>query len=41
LIAGEFDGYSEAWSMITFKATSIANLMRLTDEFEENDENVE
>jgi hypothetical protein len=34
-IAGKFDGYSEAWSMSTFKATSIANLMKLTDEFEE------
>jgi hypothetical protein len=34
-IAGKFDGYSEAWSKSTFKATSIANLMKLTDEFEE------
>ena len=34
-IAGKFDGYSEAWSKSTFKATSIKELMRLTEEFEE------
>jgi hypothetical protein len=35
-IAGKFDGYSEAWSKSTFKAKSIQELMRLTEEFEEN-----
>jgi hypothetical protein len=34
-IAGKFDGYSEAWSKSTFKAESIKELMRLTEEFEE------
>jgi len=34
-IAGKFDGYSEAWSKSTFEATSIKELMRLTEEFEE------
>ena len=34
-IAGKFDGYSEAWSKSTFQATSIKELMRLTEEFEE------
>lgn len=33
-IAGKFDGYSEAWSKSTFKAKSIKELMRLTEEFE-------
>ena len=33
-IAGKFDGYSEAWSKSTFKAISIKELMRLTEEFE-------
>ncbi len=35
-IAGKFDGYSEAWSKLTFEAKSIKELMRLTDEFEGN-----
>lgn len=35
-IAGKFDGYSEAWSQSTFQAKSIKELMRLTEEFEEN-----
>jgi hypothetical protein len=35
-IAGKFDGYSEAWSKSTFEAKSIKELMRLTEEFEEN-----
>jgi hypothetical protein len=35
-IAGRFDGYSEAWSKSTFQAKSIKELMRLTEEFEEN-----
>jgi hypothetical protein len=34
-VAGKFDGYSEAWSKSTFKAKSIKELMRLTEEFEE------
>ena len=34
-IAGKFDGYSEAWSKSTFEAKSIKELMRLTEEFEE------
>ncbi len=34
-IAGKFDGYSEAWSKSTFEAESIKELMRLTEEFEE------
>ena len=34
-IAGKFDGFSEAWSKSTFKAKSIKELMRLTEEFEE------
>ena len=38
-IAGKFDGYSEAWSRSTFEATSIKDLMRLTEEFEENGSN--
>ncbi len=33
-IAGKFDGYSEAWSKSTFEATSIKELMRLTEEYE-------
>jgi hypothetical protein len=33
-IAGKFDGYSEAWSKSTFKADSIKELMRLTDDYE-------
>ncbi len=35
-IAGKFDGYSEAWSRSTFEVKSIKELMRLTEEFEEN-----
>ncbi len=35
-IAGKFDGYSEAWSISTFDAKSIKELMRLTEEFEGN-----
>ena len=34
-IAGKFDGYSEAWSKLTFEVKSIKELMRLTEEFEE------
>jgi len=34
-IAGKFDGYSEAWSKSTFHASSIKELMRLTEEYEE------
>jgi hypothetical protein len=34
-IAGKFDGYSEAWSKSTFAATSIQQLMRATEVFEE------
>ncbi len=33
-IAGKFDGYSEAWSKSTFPVKSIKELMRLTEEFE-------
>ena len=39
-IAGKFDGYSEAWSKSTFEVTSIKELMRLTEEFEENGKRV-
>ena len=35
-IAGKFDGYSEAWTKATFLVDSIKELMRLTDEYEEN-----
>ena len=35
-IAGKFDGYSEAWTKATFPVESIKELMRLTDEYEEN-----
>jgi hypothetical protein len=34
-IAGKFDGYSEAWSKSTFPVESIIELMRLTEEFED------
>jgi hypothetical protein len=34
-IAGKYSGYSEAWSKSTFEAKSIKELMRLTEEFEE------
>jgi hypothetical protein len=33
-IAGKFDGYSEAWSKSTFQVSSIKELMRSTEEFE-------
>jgi Probable Zinc-ribbon domain len=33
-IAGNFDGYTEAWSRSKFDAKSIFELMRLTEEFE-------
>jgi len=33
-IAGNFDGYSEAWSKSKFIAKSIGELIKLTDEFE-------
>ncbi len=36
-IAGKFDGYSEAWSKSTFGVSSIKELMRLTEEFEEDE----
>jgi len=35
-IAGKFDGYSEAWSKLTFPVKSIKELMKLTEEFEAN-----
>ena len=35
-IAGKFDGYSEAWSKSTFEVNTIKELMKLTEEFEEN-----
>jgi hypothetical protein len=35
-IAGKFDGYSEAWSKSTFEVSSIKELMRLTEEYEES-----
>ena len=35
-IAGKFEGYSEAWSKSTFSVKSIKELMRLTEEFEDN-----
>ena len=38
-IAGKFDGYSEAWSKYTFQVKSIKELMRLTEEFEDDFEN--
>ncbi len=37
-IAGKFDGYSEAWSKSTFEVKSIKDLMQLTEEFEEFNE---
>ena len=40
-VAGKFDGYSEAWSKSTFEVSSIKELMRLTDEFEENGNRLE
>ena len=38
-IAGKFDGYSEAWSKSTFEVKSIKELMRLTEEFEDDVKN--
>ena len=35
-ISGKFDGYTEAWSKSTFSVKSIKELMRLTEEFEED-----
>lgn len=34
-IAGKFDGFSEAWSKSTFQVTTIKELMKLTDSYEE------
>ena len=34
-VVGKFDGYSEAWSKSTLEVSSIKELMRLTEEFEE------
>jgi hypothetical protein len=34
-IAGKFDGYSEAWGKATFEVKSIKELMKLTEEFED------
>ena len=34
-IAGKFDGYSEAWSKSTFHASSIKELFRLTEAYED------
>jgi hypothetical protein len=34
-IAGKFDGYSEAWSKSKFQTKSIKELMKLTEEYEE------
>ncbi len=34
-IAGKFDGYSEAWSKSTFVVSSIKELMKLTEDYEE------
>lgn len=34
-VAGKFDGYSEAWSKSTFEVSSIKEIMRLTEEFED------
>ena len=38
-IAGKFDGYSEAWSKSTFEVKSIKELMKLTEEFEDDSKN--
>jgi hypothetical protein len=35
-VAGKFDGYSEAWSKTTFPTKSIRELMRFTEEHEED-----
>lgn len=40
VIAGKFDGYSEAWSKNTFEVNSIKELMRLTEQFEESKDSV-
>ena len=36
--AGAPDGYSEAWSKSTFEVKSIKELMKLTEEFEDDTE---
>ncbi len=33
-IAGKFDGYSEAWSITTFSAKSLSELMDLVEDYE-------
>jgi hypothetical protein len=38
-IAGKFDGYSEAWSISTFEVNSIKDLMRQTEEHENDHKN--
>lgn len=35
-IAGRFDGYTEAWSKATFEVKSIKELMKLTEDFEDD-----
>lgn len=35
-VAGKFDGYSEAWSKSTFRASSLKELMEKTEQFEES-----
>ena len=35
-INGKFEGFTEAWSKSTFNIQSIKELMRLSEEFEEN-----
>ena len=35
-IAGKFDGFTEAWSIRKFRASSIKELMQFTDNFEED-----
>lgn len=37
-IAGKFDGYSEAWTKNTFPASSIKELMKMTENFEGNEQ---
>lgn len=40
-IAGKFDGYSEAWSESTFPVKSIKEIMRMTEEFEEENKGLQ
>ena len=40
-INGKFEGFTEAWSKSTFEVKSIKELMRLTEEFEENGNRLE